>query len=390
MAKEQQLRPGPSRNQRLGGVTLIELLVTISVAIILMGVGVAAYRGMNRGYAVLAATSSIEAVLRSARAGAIHEHEPAVVVVEAQRDNPKLVGSLYALGRQTVSCWHFEPSQFAGSKIKGALGQEGTVPPGATPAPGKVGTALLLNGSSICVEVSSPYLDGLREGVFVECDVFPDATGPTGLEWNAGDELPIVTKDGSFRVWLAYGDSAFALVEQVETDSGGAQQGQYRTEFVIRPGEWTRVAMAYCRDGQAESGANKGLLTLRVNGEEAVRQTIGPASPGSMLLIANTNPLQIGTNGTRYFRGRIDELKIGGLLAGERHRLEKNVDVTVDAGGSRDGRVHFDAEGKLDRTCHSRPVLFRVASQEDALLRVVRVNWVGCVEVFDHEPPPQQ
>ena len=61
--------------------------------------------------------------------------------------------------------------------------------------------------------------------------------------------------------------------------------------------------------------------------------------------------------------------------------------MTLDAGESPDGRVHFDAEGKLDPRHHTRAVLFRVISEEDRLLRVVRVNWLGSVEVFETDPP---
>jgi hypothetical protein len=147
--------------------------------------------------------------------------------------------------------------------------------------------------------------------------------------------------------------------------------------------------MAYTRNGKDAAGNDRGLFVVSVNGDEACRPDPELTGP-NLLLVPNTQPLNIGVDGTNYFKGRIDELKIAGLVAGETFELPKNTEVTLDSGGSRDGRVHFDGEGRLDRTQHTRPVLFRIISAEDRLLRSVRVNWLGCVEVFQGEPPADQ
>ncbi|HUT35388.1 MAG TPA: prepilin-type N-terminal cleavage/methylation domain-containing protein [Planctomycetota bacterium] len=378
-------------------VTLIELLVTMSVVAILMLGGVAVYWRMNRGFALQAATSGIESALRSARAFAVHERSPAVVVAEPQADNPALVALVYALGRQTVSGWHFEsPAQFAGGKVLGALGQEATAT-GATPAPGRIGTALLLDGGSTSLQVTSPYLDGVREGLFIEADVYPEASATDTL-------LPIVCKkdaaSDSYGLALRY-DAATGLLslEGGVLMDNSAPSGLHAPDpsapanALIRNGEWTRVALAYTRDAVKDGGGTPvptGILELRVNGMEVARAETPLSFPEDGRLSQVAGSLWIGTNGASYFRGRIDELKIAGLVAGETHVLPKNTEVTFDAGGSADGRVHFDREGKLDSVHHARPVFFRVISAEDRLLRVVRVNWLGCVEVFNGEPPPDQ
>lgn len=372
-------------------MTLVELLVAMSVAAILMLGGVGVYYRMNRGFALRAATSSIESVLRAARHAAIHERGPAVVVAEPRADEPNQVGLLYALARQTVSNWHFEsPSQFAGTKVLGALGQEAVVTGTATPAPGRIGTALLLDGATTSLQVASPYLDGLREGVFIEAHVWPDAAGLA-----TGAILPIACKDArasaSYRLELVYdGNNTFSLQGAVRVDVGGSSQEMPLAsgEVPIPAWEWTHVALAYARDGKEASGDSKARFDLLVNGEQATPSD--PAATGTTLLLApNTQPLTIGSDGTNYFKGRLDELKIAGLVAGEVHRIPSNTEVTLDAGGSRDGRVHFDREGKLDKTHHSRPVCFRAISAEDRLLRTVRVTWLGAVEVFTGEPPPE-
>jgi len=377
------------RNQK-SAMTLIELLVSMSVVAILMLGGVAVYFRMNRGFALQAATSAIESSLRSARAFAVHERSPAIVVAEPRADAANLVGLVYALGRQTVSNWHFEKEQFAGGKVLGALGQEATVTGTATPTPGRIGTALLLDGATTSLQVSSPYLDGLREGVFIEADVWPDPTALT-----TGAILSIVCKDawGPSNCRLALVGSHpnyFTLSGAVRVGDGGSGLLiSCAGETPVPPGEWSHVAMAYYRDGRDAGGNNIGTLVLRVNGQE--ESPLRNTPPGATMLLApNTQPLNIGTDGTNRFKGRIDELKIAGLVAGETFELPKNTEVTLDSGGSRDGRVHFDGEGRLDRTQHTRPVLFRIISAEDRLLRSVRVNWLGCVEVFQGDPPTDQ
>lgn len=370
---------------RHSATTLVELLVTMSVVSVLMLGGVGVYWRMNRGFALQAATSSIESALRAARHFAVHERSPAMVVAERRADNPAQVGLVYALGRQTVSCWHFEASQFAGTKLQGmgALGQVGTLPVAATFAPGRVGDALALNGTSTRVEVTSPYLDGLREGVFIECYVCPQAAA-------SGTVMPIVSKGegAAATFWLrlaATGTNIFALRGGVQVDGGGTVP-PLDTGPLVAAGEWSHVALAYYLDGRAASGNARCTLILRINGEEAARSS---SEGASLVLAPSTAPLHIGFDGTNYFKGLIDELKIAGLVAGEVYNLPKNTEVTLDAGGSPDNRVHFDREGKLDITHHNRPVLFRVISEEDRLLRVVRVNWLGAVEVFDGEPPAE-
>ena len=112
------------------GVTLMELLVTIGIMGLLLTIGVGFYWRMSRGFALRAAVSSIESALRGARAFAIHERSHTVVALEplpADPTQPFLIESLSALGKRTVSCWHFESEQLNDSKtkFKGALGQEG-------------------------------------------------------------------------------------------------------------------------------------------------------------------------------------------------------------------------------------------------------------------------
>jgi len=136
--------------------------------------------------------------------------------------------------------------------------------------------------------------------------------------------------------------------------------------------------MAYIHDARDEDGDPLGVV-LRINGQEVALFDV-TADTGK--LERNTSPLLIGKEGGAHFKGRLDELKIGSLVAGELFNLPKNTEVRVDPGSS-DGRVHFDDEGKLDTRYHGRIVIFRIRAPKDRLNRVVQVNWLGGVEVLE-------
>ena len=381
----------PSRHSRRA-MTLVELLVTISIIAVLMGIGLGVYWRMNRGLALQAAVSGIESALRAARAFAVHEHAPAMVVFRPRPDEPRLIGQVFALGRQTVSCWHFEVSEFAGTKVVGALGQEAVFPDGGEfhCVEGRIGSGVELLGPPQSAQVSSPYLDGLREGVFVECYVRPDAAG-----LSPGDVLPVVCKDSAaqspYRLELVYdGSGYFALRAGVRVEAeGGSAPVVATSEPMVRPGVWSHVGASYACDGRTEEGAPIGLLALRLNGR-LVAQEEATIEGSPMTLAPNTAPLHIGTDGGNYYQGRLDELKIGGLIAGEVFRLPKNAEAQLLDAQESDWRVHFDPEGKLDPRFHDEVVLVRVLSREDFSARVIRVNWLGSVEVFNGQPPEDE
>ncbi len=361
------------------GFTLTELLVSLSIMATLLLVGVGTYWRMSRGFALRAGVSSVESAVRGARAFAVHERSPVVIVLEPVPQEPyDLIERLQAIGKRTVGCWHFEQAQIAGTKLKGALGQEGDISGVASSVPGKIGRALTFDGTATAVSVDSPYLHEIRDGVFVEAYVRPD---PTGL--SAGAVLPIVSKsDGSHStvsLALAYQPTAsqdlFRLQGSVRTESSTFSA---RTDTLIRAGEWSHVGLAYIHDARDEDGDPLGVV-LRINGQEV--ELFG-ATAGTGKLQRNTSPLLIGKDGGAHFKGRLDELKIGSLVAGEPFRLPNNTEVRVDPGSS-DGHLHFDDEGKLDTRYHGRIITFRVRAPKDRLNRIIQVNWLGGVAVME-------
>ena len=164
----------------------------------------------------------------------------------------------------------------------------------------------------------------------------------------------------------------------VYMDHGYTNQAQ--TDVLIRAREWTHVGLAYMHDAVDGDGQPVGVV-LRINGQEVALS--GP-SPTTGKLAPNAAALLIGRHGGDYFRGRIDELKIGSLVVSDLFKLPKNTEVRADPGSS-DGRVHFDEEGKLDTRYHGRLVRFHVRSPRDRLNRYIQVNWLGGVEVLDRE-----
>lgn len=365
----------------LRAFTLAELLVSMSIVAALMLVGVGAYWRMSRGFALRAGVSSVENAMRGARAFAVHERSRTVVVLEPVPEKPfDLIERIYALGKRTVGCWHFEESQIDGMKLKGALGQEGDIAGLTSSVPGKIGRAITFDGSTTAVSVQSPYLNEIRDGVFVDAYVWPDADG-----LSSGGLLPVVSKadgDGStFTLSLRYQPTSTQDLFRLEgsVDLGDATN-QAQTDVLIRAREWTHVGLAYMHDAVDGDGQPVGVV-LRINGQEVALS--GP-SPTTGKLAPNAAALLIGRHGGDYFRGRIDELKIGSLVVSDLFKLPKNTEVRADPGSS-DGRVHFDEEGKLDTRYHGRLVRFHVRSPRDRLNRYIQVNWLGGVEVLDRE-----
>ena len=372
---------------RKSGVTLVELMVTMGVVAILMLGGVGVYFRMNRGFALQAATSSIESALRAARHTAVYERSPAVVVAVPHPEEPAQVGAVYALGRQTLSNWHFEhPSQFTGDGVLGALGQKALLKGGTLAhAPGRIGTALALDGNTR-LEATTPYLDGLRDGVFVECFVNPQAASD-------GVVMAVASREagGAAQFWLglvaAPGGRAFAVRGRASL-AGGATLPEITTEPLVPAGEWTHLALSCYRDGPSGTDSDRFVLALDINGEEGAKELVQGAN---LSLAPSTAALNIGSDGSANFSGLLDELKVAGLVAGETRVMPRNTEVFFEPKSAGPWRVHFDREGKLDPTHHptGKAVSFRTTSTEDRLLRVVRVNRLGAIEVFQGEPPAE-
>ncbi|MFW6163001.1 MAG: LamG-like jellyroll fold domain-containing protein [Planctomycetota bacterium] len=374
----QPLNPAP-RPSRQGAFTLTELLITLAIMAGLLLVGVGTYWRMTRGLALRAAVSDVEAAMRGARAFAVHERSPVVIVLEPEPQEAfDLIQRLQARGKRTVGCWHFEQDQIDGSTLHGALGQTGAIDGVASSVPGKIGRALSFDGTSTAISVTSSYLHEIRDGVFVEACVRPD---PDGLA--TGAVLPIVSKAGDggnpFSLALNYQRTAsqdlFRLEGSVRTEAGAYSA---RTDALVRAGEWTQVALSYVHDALDEAGDPAGVV-LRINGQEV---ELFDATAGAGELVRNTAPMLIGKEGGAHFKGHLDELKIGSLVQGELYSLPRNTQVRVDPGSS-DGHIHFDDEGKLDTRYHSQLVVFNVRSPEDRLTRMVQVNWLGGLSVSE-------
>jgi len=367
------------RQWRRRGFTLPELLISLLIVAGLMLVGVGAYWRMTRGFALRAGVGSVEAAVRGGKAFAVHQRTSVIILLDPVPEKPyALIERLQALGKQTVGCWHFEAKQIEGSKLAGALGQEADIEGVASTVPGKIGRALVFDGTSTAVTIQSPYFDEIRDGVFLDAYVWPD---PLGL--SSGAVLPVVSKsDGGqspFSLALRYQPTAsqdlFELQGSVRTESAALSA---RTDALIRAGEWTHVALAYMNDALDGDGGFVGIV-LRINGQEV---ELFDVTAGTGRLQRNTAALTIGRDDSARFKGRLDEVKVGSLVAGEPYELPKNTEVRVDPGSS-DGHIHLDEEGKLDTRYHGRLVEFRVRSPKDRLNRVIQVNWLGEVTVAE-------
>jgi len=361
--------------------------MSIAIMVFLFMVGVGSYWRMTRGYALRAGVSTLESTLHAARALAVHERSPAdLMVIERQVDPPPAlpqVERIYVVGKRTVSCWHFEEAQLAGTtRFSGALGQEGLVVGQRNTVPGRIGRALALNGSTHVLVDPSPYLNGIRDGVFVEAFVWPKPAGQT-----SGARLVIASQTAFSLALLCSQPSGglpvFSLTGSVTTTAPQTLSAQ--TYAIIPAGEWTHVALTYAADGKDLAGNPQGVVLL-VNGQEVDRLEV---VAGNGQIAANTGPLDIGGDPSHCFIGYLDELKIAALVKGEVQSLPKNTVVTrqgATALTSQDAvparAVRFDDEGKLDVTGTTAKARFYVDSPGDNLFRVVQVGRLGRIEVL--------
>jgi len=367
--------------------------MSIAIMVFLFMVGVGSYWRMTRGYALRAGVSTLESTLHAARALAVHERSPAdLMVIERQVDPPPAppqVERIYVVGKRTVSCWHFEAPQFSYPKLLGALGQEGSVK-GATdpkyaPVPGRIGSALPLDGLTHVEVNKTPYLDGIRDGVFVEAFVWPKPAGQTN-----GARLVIASQTAFSLALLCtkptVGPPVFSLKGTVTTVS---QTLSAQTYAIIPAGEWTHLALAYADAGI--DPRNPSGIVLQVNGAE-VELDPSKTETGTGPLAPNTGQLYIGGDPNDRFLGYLDELKIAALVKGEIQTLPKNTVVTRfgatalakqgDVATPPAVAVRFDDEGKLDVTGTTAKARFYVDSPGDNLFRVVQVGRLGRIEVL--------
>jgi len=385
-------RTGSSRERRRGGYTLIELLVVITIAGIIMSMGVAGVRTLGRRSELDATTQALRSFLRRARNTAREERFPATVEIDP------IAGELRAVTRQTLALFRFERSQAsaapedagpgAPSLTRGALNMDAKVF-AARPVLGKLGAGLLFGqpvakqGKALkardymqatpgFVEVEDrPSLDP-TEGVVIDLWVYPGQLGRK-LTRRGGDgyDLPddpepplreaperraayrgppplftMVRKGNAYEVALNANSS-------VEIALKGPNKAGEEIGFLARsrPGlvpsdKWSHVVFVY--DGKS--------VRLLVN---SIERGLGIGKSNNVLperLKISMQPLRFSDpSPRRSFFGVLDEVRVAGILAASRAAIPRNILALCPV-----QELVFDAQGRLDPLVHAEPVVIEL------------------------------
>lgn len=364
--------------QQRRGFTLVELLVTISIAAILLSLGVGGYLMMNKSLSYNAAGTLLQGKLMAARNVAIQEHSSTYVLLDARTNR------VQTFGRVSTGFWHFDDTDTGGmiTLTAGAFGQAGILynglgsPTSTTLAQGRYGSALSFPGPAVedslklYVECGkSPiYIPvyNAQEGIALEAWVYPEDQ-PGGVLLADGAMLPVMAKIGAaspadqdyapYALFLHYAVATKSFKAGALITLNNKEVNEILTpSALIQPRAWSHLAMTYANGG--------GGLRLSVNG--IVRAESGSSITGQLFL--NTRPLHIGhteqmkragagpTSGT--FSGRIDEVILGIYQVSAPEQVsEKITAVVVNPANNEPDlgpyKFYFDSRGYLDRQFHS-------------------------------------
>lgn len=322
-----ELRAGRRRSSPPGraGVTLIELLLVVSLAALVLGMGLGSIASLDLG--ARSAAGEVQGALRSASNWAVARRAPARVRIE------RAARRLTIEGQQVIGTWHFESDP-----PRGAFGLDGELAGAALVDDGFLGRALSFagRGPNARYQVSvhrSPSFD-LGRGFRVQLALRPEEAAP-GRVLQIGDVIGIEVGRGlGLDAWFA----------AVRPDESGAMVGAGKArarsvEGVLRVGEWNRVSVDYDR------------RALRIE-VEGVR--VGEVEESAQVAPLAA-PLVLG-GGDRPWQGAVDSLVVSAVTAEQALELPETTSFSADT----PEWIAFAAGGGLDRTLHREPLRFAI------------------------------
>jgi len=406
--------------------TLIELLVVIGIISIVMSIGVGAYISMNKDLAWQAAVTTVSSLLTACRNAATGDRAPTSLVIVTEpvpdeRDMPSgmaLCKEIYAVRLTRVGTWHFEGefgsssssgNQPAISFITGAFGQtaDATGIDEASMVDGKYGKALefprwieaaeaIESHTAMLTCQKLPAYDireGIRISAWIRPELPPQSAAGSGLLTYTIAAKPAVAGQASqpdvggnepvysLKLALDGGAQLFRLVGSVRLDGGGTQVFETFTQPMIRPGEWTHVAMLYAPGDYVKLFANDEALTREQHGIEHLPDE--SAVPGGAMRPSGES-LLIGSDGTNGFHGAIDELTIDAITKSDRSTLPGNVLVKVEYCLT-SGNVHrvvFDRSGRLAAGSGDALPLITICSTGSPVKTMISVERSGAMRMW--------
>ena len=374
--------------------TLTELLVTIAIVAVIMGMSVAALRRAGTKDEIVATQQAVRALFRRARNAAREERYAVTVEIDPE------ASELRAYQKTTVTQFHLEagvevpseaqivlgdvppPRQVVQARFEGAKGFE-LYCEEATPVAGKVGQGLLFEkcapeGAAWAWVEHRPALMP-REGVHFGCWLYlgdlsqrlyerrsqePRSPGNLAYE-RAGKpwrEAPprleqFDPSDPPYFVIARKGRSfGLAVTADYELEVGltGELNGAEVTfvsrtrPHTLRPDRWYRLELGF--DGREVRIVVDGIgrQHLPVPGGEKLPAT----------LLRDTAPLSLSDpDPRRALFGVIDEVRLGAIVSSTRVLIPR--DITLIAAES---RLQFDLLGQLDPAVHAEPFVLYLCS----------------------------
>jgi|FLOH01.1.fsa_nt_gi prepilin-type N-terminal cleavage/methylation domain-containing protein len=337
------------------GLTLIELMLTMMILSIVLGLGVGALSGLEvpSGQTV----GLVRSALRAAATQAV-SHE-ATCSVAFHREQ----GIMYPAELRVVGTWHFEDSS-----LVGAFGLNGLGTGVRVIDEGFIGKALSFaqSGSQALFAIEQDPAFDLSEGFVVEIAV-KDPEGKGGRVLHIGHMVGIdLTPEGAVRGWFAPDFSESSLLgsvpSKVLTDSSANRATHLFVETesgAVFPDEWVRLRLEYDRSKLSLSidGAPMSVLEC----EAPVRELVGV--------------LGLSTTDRDGFRGEVDKLVVAAVSALEPIQLDDGAIFQSKT----PKRVVFHGGGGLDPTVHSGPVEVGVEFV-DGTTKTITVGILGTVE----------
>lgn len=314
------------------GFTLIEVLVVMAIISVLMGFGIGMYQSLSAlGKATQARNTIVETM--QAVKGSSLKMEAALVI-------DPLGNRVYGLEFGTVASCNFEPPvdpKADLTRIQGLSYKEGANNGGELkPYPfGHTGGGIEFRaGGDVDFGNFADY--DLVEGVTISLWVYPTANVTADL----------VTKGKSYGLRLKRGQGApsvegFLALGEMTDENGVVGGGKERFDtgtYTLKLNRWNGVELKYDRNTISISidAYGRGAVERFVKRDE--KRPIEPDLP-ARLIVASPQ-----------FQGRLDDLKVMGIISGDVRRLPDDVVIEGDK-----VRTIFFKDGKLDPRFHQAP-----------------------------------
>lgn len=350
--------------RRRAGFSLLELMVTMGLAAMLLGMGAGVYVKMGRQSAATQAMRSVSLLVTQARKSSARY--PATLVSDPT-DN-----TIKAYTDEVVQELHFEsrPTENGDYVPLGIEGRECTIAGGEVKADtGRVGGGLRLDAGSVNCGTFAAY--DLEQGMNAEVWVKP----------SQAPKCDLVSKGRAFTVRLTSDGARTGQIQvriQVQ-DPSGTQEPVTRSISIppVRLNEWLGVRVSYDRTAIVTSTSDGHGFVVRDAWKEGRRLATEPDQP---LVIASG------------LQGWLDDVRIGGIRAAQPLQLPAGVELA-----GTNPPIRF-VDGRLDPTVHSGPARLSIAyqgristfeiGQSGAVLRVVETDSVPATPPADPQDQP--